>query len=660
MMLSIERNSKEVKGKLKGRYFVPLMASLLLLTLLMSCSDHESLDQGGDNADLPTVTAKYSFALPKRIVGKRSTTRMGGDVVQEGATSDNFRGIDDIHLFCFDQMPTSTSQKLGSVIELNSAKSNELDETAETDYSVTQEIRIPVGTSHFAFYARAKDAPKTHEQRMKYGVIETVGLGKSNYSGNSNIRFRPVPICTSTEPLGGSVKGQALLSLLNDLVNTTVDVASPNNRWTTVGNLYMNEAFQQLTAMTTLSSYNVQVMLGYINKAVNQEAVDDQGKELAAAITAKIASCSVYPPPSDKDTLTLKDDYQGFPDDIHLPAGAARIVWNAAANRFDLPVTQDYGKGLNISSLNDYVYPMNLQYQIFSDIVASDSLIDLEDVAEAIAPQPTGQVDPETGDSITVSQAQSWNELLDSAYTDATKEVAPTTQSVAMVQQVEYAVGRLALRSRISMGNIYDARGKLVDVSKGFTLKGYIIGGQREVDYDFQPVEASREYAIYDTDLAGGEQLVKRGYGATGWTEENYILGLGTARGKDIYMALELVNNGDSFQGADGLIVHGATFYLVASMVPSQGENYQVGLLDQIFSKDTATKVDLTVMNGWPDKDGDGVPDPDNDEHGNPKPINGLATATYGMPDMQISHPVVGLSVDLSWGEGLYFEDIEL
>ena len=90
-----------------------------------------------------------------------------------------------------------------------------------------------------------------HEKRMHYGIIERVGLGKNSYSGNSGIRFRPVQICSSTDELGGSPKGQALLNLLN-LIMSKIDPA---------GNLYLNEAYQRMTQLTTLSSYNVQVML---------------------------------------------------------------------------------------------------------------------------------------------------------------------------------------------------------------------------------------------------------------------------------------------------------------------------------------------------------------------------------------------------------------
>ena len=235
--------------------------------------------------------------------------------------------------------------------------------------------------------------------------------------------------------------------------------------------------------------------------------------------------------------------------------------------------------------------------------------------------------------------------------------VEKNTKSVAMKQQVNYAVGKLALKTRIaSTDNMYDAKGKLVKVDKGFTLKGYIIGGQREVDYNFQPVAGSKEFAIYDTDLNGGPQEVKRHV----FTKENFVLGLGTSPDKEIQIALELVNNGDDFQGADGVIVHGATFYLVANLIPKEGQNYTSGSIDQVFSRDKATTVALTIEGGYPDTDGDGEPETGWDKYGRPNPLKGLATATYGLPNLEIPKPTVGLSVNLSWEDGLWYEEIIL
>lgn len=635
---------------------------MLVLLMVCSCSDN---DGWHDENDVQTINAHLTFALPKRIVGTRQkVTRMTPDIVQEG-TKEAFRGIRDIHLFCYDQYPTENSTKLGKTIDLKTNKSTELEEASETDYSLTQSIRIPIGTTHFAFYGRADDSPQTHEERMKYGVIETIGFG-GEYRDNKSIRFRPMSICTSTDPLGGSEAGHNLLNLLNDLVSMTSTDPAPHDKWATVGSAYLNEAFKVLTSLRTLSSFNVQYTLGYVWKMANIRV--GYGDQLAIAIADKIQSCSAWPLNPEKDTLTLVDAYQGFPDDIHLPAGAARIVWNEETGLFAIPDSQDYGKGLEVASINDYAYPMNLQYQIFSDIVASDSIVLLpQEEPTNQTGDPTMPDDPSSGDptdpnnpgdgsgSSTGQQYTNWEDLLNDAYGEnAGKTVQPSTQSVAMVDQVEYAVGRLALRTRITTDNVYDAKGQPVDVSKGFNLKGYIVGGQREVDYEFQPVADSHRYAIYDTHIADTCKEVKRRV----WTGYNYILGLGTPSNENIYLALELENNGDAFQGADGMIVHGATFYLVATMDPSKGAGYTFGSLDQIFNKDFATKVNLTILGGWKDYDGDGVPDPDLDEHGNPKPLTGLATATYGMPNMEVPHPEIGVSVDLSWKEGIYFGDI--
>ena len=645
-------------------------ASLMVVVLLMLCACSDNDGYGG-NDDVQTVSAHLTFSLPGRIVGTRqkAVTRMTPDVVQEGK-KEAFRGIRDIHLFCYDQYPTENSTKLGKTIDLNTDKSTELEEASETDYSLTQAIRVPVGTTYFAFYGRADDTPRTHEDRMKYGIIETVGLGR-DYKDNKSIRFRPMAICTSTDSLGGSTAGHNLLNLLNDLVSTTGPEPAPHDKWATVGSPYLNEAYKVLTSLRTLSTFNVQYALGYIWLAANQQSSAGQGNQLAALIADKIQSCCVWPLNPEKDTLTLKDEYQGFPDDIHLPAGAARMEWNEKTEQFELPDSHDYSKGLDVASINDYAYPMNLQYQVFSDILTSDSIVlvpttESTDVPTDDPSTPGGTDNPTTGpdnpggDSEGSSDGQqygSWSDLISDAYgKNAGKIVDPSTQSVAMVDQVEYAVGRLALRTRITNDNCYDAKGQYIDVSKGFTLKGYIVGGQREVNYDFQPVEGSRRYAIYDTNIADTCKEVKRGI----WTGFNYILGLGTPSNENIYMALELENNGEAFQGADGMIAHGATFYLVATMDPRKGAGYSLGSLDQIFNKDFATRVNLTILGGWKDRDGDGVPDPDLDEHGNPKPPIGLATATYGMPDMEIPHPEIGASVDLSWKEGIFFDGIEL
>ena len=144
---------------------------------------------------------------------------MSSEVVQADGEDDEFRGLADVHLLCFNQYPTATSSQLGNMIDINTSDEEDNETVTEEDYSLCQEVSIPIGTSHFAFYARAADTPQTHEERMRYGTTEAVGLDRSTYSGNGGIRFRPVQICTSADALGGSSAGHALLTLLNNLMN---------------------------------------------------------------------------------------------------------------------------------------------------------------------------------------------------------------------------------------------------------------------------------------------------------------------------------------------------------------------------------------------------------------------------------------------------------
>ena len=579
--------------------------SLVGLLLLTGCSKGDDGDQS-----LPMVKTQFNFSLP--FLDAKANTRMGGDVVQKDGTEDEFRGMSDVKLFCFNSTPTQSSSKIGNIIEIKTSGSEVTEEVTQDDYSLCQEISIPVTTSYFGFYARANDAPVTHADKMKYGIIETVGLGRTTYQDNSTIRFKPVSICTSDDPFGGSTKGAALLDLLNDLVGTTASVAAPNDQWATVEDMYLNEAYQRLTALRALSSTHVQILLAAINQILYLEPTDTYGDALRARLIEKIASYCTEVPTATSKTITLKADYQGYPEDLHLPTGAARVEWDADQKKFVVPDAHAYGANINIAALDNYVYPMNLQYQVFSDIVASDDLV----------------INTETG--MPSDQYQDWDDLLEHGYAGAKKQVDQTTMSVAMVKQVEYAVGRIALRLRLApSGNIYDAKNQIVNVSSGFTLKGYLIGGQREVDYNFQPVAGSKTYAIYDSYLAGGVQQVKR----SDYTETDYILGLGTDKNQKINMALELVNDGDNFWGADGVIAHGATFYLVAELDPTGSEKYSTSL-NQIFSRDHATQVNLTITS--------------------------LATATYGLPNLDLPQPKVGVSVNLVWEDGLWYEEIEL
>jgi len=643
----------------------PWLIGMLFGVLLFSaCSSHDDVDGTETPTVSDVISVHFTFSMPQRIIAtKKDDTRMSASVVQEDQSPDGFRGLNDIHIFCFATYPNETSQSQGSVDHIVPANTHTQDELEYTDFSLAANMEVPVGTSYFTFYARANDTPTTHEQRMHYGCLEATGLSKWIYNSNAGIHFKPVSINDTPNAVKDSPIGQALLQLMNEIAAATVEDVAPNNRLSTATQQALKETYNLLRGFTTAATTNIEAALSMCYNALTKVNSSEQGYLLAQKIIQIITdnSASISGSPA---TVKLLDKYQGYPDDVLLPTGVARIVWNGG--QFEFPNENDYRTLYGIPSPADYVYPANLQYHITSDLVAADTLVLFADrlLNNNSAGGSTNGNNPTTGGSTNgnnpneAARYTSWSELINTAYRDAATSVQNTTRSVAMTKQVEYAVGKLSTRVRLENRYLYDAKGHVVDAVNGFTLKGYIIGGQREVDYAFNPVAGSHDYAIYDTDINGGPQHVKY----PSWTSYNHILGLGTSPDETVYLTLELVNDGEAFYGKDGLVPHGCTFYLLANLNPKTGEHYASGSLDQIFLKDFGTQVNITITQGWADKNDDNVPDPDLDEHGDPKPLTGLATATYCIPIINIEQEPaeLGASVDLNWQLGIVFPDIPL
>lgn len=618
-----------------------IVGSLTVAALLTACNASDDTTVQPEKP-LSTIRAALDFSLPQSVVGSVQTdgnTRMTADIVQRDEDAASFRGLDELKLLCFNGAPAASSTKWGNIISLPTMPPTSLRGVAQTNHLVYPQINLPVATTHVTIYGEAMGGKQstTRDEMMRNGKLQTVGLTDDTYTDNSGIRFRPVPICTTDEATGGSPRGQALLNLLNDLLNTVSSDPAPDNQWPTTVNPTLKEAYKAMSSLTTSSSFNVQAILDRVYRSIMTMHDAEPGEQLAQMLRQKIADhCSQLPASAaEVGKLVLDDQLQGYPADLRLPSGSARIIWNAGQNRYELPDYQAYGKELNIPALTDYVYPPSLQYSVSSEVVTSDTL-----------------------HSQNYKDYTSWQDVIDNEYAEGGSVVDEETQSVAIVRQLEYAVGRLDARIYLEVGTFYDAYGKPVNTSQGYTLTGYIIGGQHEVGYDYRPVGGTKEYFIYDRDINHAPQHIRAGR----WTDYNHTLGLETPADENTYLALELVNDGDDFQGADGLILHGATFYLVADLSPKKGENYSAGTLDRIFRQDYVTRVHITIEPGWPDRDGDGKPDPELDEKGQPKPITGLATATYGLPKLEVNNlpPVVGLSVNLVWNRGIAFPDVEL
>jgi hypothetical protein len=117
-------------------------------------------------------------------------------------------------------------------------------------------------------------------------------------------------------------------------------------------------------------------------------------------------------------------------------------------------------------------------------------------------------------------------------------------------------------------GTFYDGNGKEVAFGSGYTLKGMLIGGQSSVGWNFTP-KGDENLTIYDRDMASSSMIAKPGYTTA---TANQTLALETKSNQVVNAALELINGGDDFMGADGMIPAGGTFYLVVKLDPTSSQ----------------------------------------------------------------------------------------
>ena len=603
---------------------------------LVSCSSDDDLDNPNGGVTSEEVKTAFTISFPSNVISTKQTAA----TVQDAGTTESFRGLDDFYLIPFGSAITAgTETKIGSIIELAGFGKNDFD-IATANAKVYTGKTVPVGTNHFLFYAKAQDGSKnatlsTVAEKHQYGTLAvktatTDGILEAPYTKASDITFAPVQINTVTTTCAGSAKGQALITLLNSVENAEgklLAADASNTAWSAVTeaqNPLLYQLYQNLITLKNASSYNVQAALEDLYVSLNDMAsnASNNGYGIATAIRTAISGACATAPAANATTIgTLKSDYTGYPADVNLPDGAAQVNFSAGA--FAWAADQVHSTQLNVTAVDNYVYPAHLWYFANSTLKTRTT---------------TPLTDHE-------GNGKTWEEILTDIYgvADAGTQVAANTRSVVMNDQAQYAVGRLdATVAALNANKYYDKKGEEVNVTNGFTLKGVLVGGQKSVDWQFLPV-GTGTWTVYDNALdASGTWNVKNGTASS----TNYTLLLETAAGETELVALEFVNNGGDFQGADGVIPAGGTFYMVASLDPANATNKTTVTHNTVFKQDYKTQVTFTIGNGTVTTD---------PATGTKTGTGGLATATNGIPDLRTPTVELGLSVNLQWQQGLTF-----
>lgn len=484
--------------------------------------------------------------------------RLSQDIVQ-GQSPAQFRGMDNIQLIPFTTAPAAggTGQ---TPIALGSILDNELE--AGTNAKVYYEVRINPGVSHFLFYGEAysaNDDAKTNGA-LKPNIVQAV----------NDIKFELQPIATNAESNSETTTLAAALNSIEDATDGTTAWAASTSELKT-----FYDAFIRLKAGSAASI---------------KQALDS----LEAGITATEATTE-----SDLKTAILNaiDAAQTsiedctYPRNVGLPDGAAQLKFEGGS--FSYINSANVGN-LSYTSMANFVYPASLYYMANTDIKTADT-------------------------RLSDRYSTNWETCL-GLYSGVGK-VTATTQSVALVQPVKYAVGRFDVAAKFSASSINDNVGESIAVTAedGITLDGILIGGQKNADWQFAPLASSEEYTIYDASVTS----TKLGTADIARKIMAQSLALSTTAGTNVNFALELTNNtGNAFTGVDGIVPDGAKFYLVGLLVPQADK---AG--NQVFAKAYNTKANVT--------------------------ISSLAHAYNCIPDLKNPELELGLSVNLEWTEGL-------
>lgn len=609
------------------------MGAMALATplFLSSCS---SSDDVPNDTPVPYTgeTVKTSFTLSVGLPKGNSTngakgnfgTRMGEEVTQAQGTP-VFRGMDNMTLIPFSTTApvTSDATRTGSTnINLPNTTMNTLlaDQITTTGNAhVYTDVSVPVGVKSFLFYGKAIDASAGTDaseaaNMFKNGSLTTAGLPDGAPSG---ISFSPKQIYTGST----DTKATALATYLTTIAGSsyTDNATTPTeHKWSAVkaddkngqGSALATQ-YKNFTSLTAGSSASVQDAVQELYTSLNSLLEGNQTDVNKGIINKIIENIKTGATVGTDGKLTLNSDkgYTGFPANINLPDGAVTVKFEN--NAFTAQTSATYTtSGTQVAALTDYVYPANLWYRANTLIKTSDKVL-----------------------TDKYKDGTAWDAILQNY--DGDGVVKNSTASIALNDQIQYAVGRLKMTVKVANTTLYDGNGETVTVpDAGFPVSAVLIGDQRKVDFQFAPNKGDKQYTIYDKELTGINAT-------TNGSTANNTLVLETPADEKVNVLLELTNNtGKRFKGKDGYVPAGAKFYLLGTLTPSNGkiDGQTSTTLNQVFKQDYVTTANFTIVSNAAD--------------GHDK---GLGAAYNVIPDLRTPALSIGLSVDLTWQTGLTF-----
>ena len=381
---------------------------------------------------------------------------------------------------------------------------------------------------------------------------------------------------------------------------------------------------------------------------------------------------AVKPEAGDLNSISTTD-LSTFPANFNVPQGSCYLEFDSDKKSYSY--VQNYNSsavGGNAFTVADYYYPAELLYFGNSPVRVSE-----KEHKPAEYPQTTTNWNNE-------ASASSNDPWYGWKWGEDDGEVTSKTRSVAMRNDINYGTALLAMTVGYTGEVLEDnntaiqARDygttedpiKITPNASTFELVGIVISGQYpRVGWNFLPAlkpedtstdpvtPAERQGYIYDNVIAGSGAIPASGNSTPNYTLvfDNYNAAPQAPQtGQDIvYVALELKNtSGVDFFGVKNMISKGSNFYLIGALDPAgklgpalpeyhalppydAHDNSDASkTVPRVFIQDHKTMVNFKIGK------------------------NSLKYAYLTVPDLRSSSVTLGLSVDMSWSNGLEFDNV--
>ena len=569
-----------------------------------ACSSDDDAVENNPSFDGKAVKTQFAINIPRAAT---PSSRMSADNTQNNS---NFLGMQDIHLLSFAGEPGTTGYK-ASTSDIGLADiSTTPGISSNSSSKIYSDVNVPVGTSHFLFYAVAPQGTNVTSKFQKGVLDATIG------TSTDAINFKLQQIATSID----NDEQTKLLGVLN-AVATVDDWSTQDANTTGLGKLYAS-----FTKLNAGSANSIKAALENLYNAVAIWADGAEGgnKTIATDIRTAITTGGYFTATNNSGVYTLTTTLN-YPRNLNLPDGAVQLTFDAQNNSFS------YGSLSSLTSIptldpTTLTYPASLYYFISTDIRTSTNTFD--------------------GWPATVAEWANESNTFWSNFNSTYAKVTATTRAIALKNNIQYGVANLKLSAYCSAQKLSDATGSEGSTAKtvtvptdGFKITGVIIGGQpTQVGYNFLPADArSLIQHIYDRDVTTG-MCAKYSASTPADPTVNYTMVLPNQLGsgnteQSVSFAIEFENNSSvEFQGVQGVVPVGGKFYLVGKLDPTNQTLTGV-TSPSVFMPDYQTTVTAKIST--------------------------LKNAYNTIPDLRATNMQLGLSVDLQWTPGLTF-DIDL